>query len=74
MLYNVYNYENEELIGSDLSAKEVQRITGIRSGNVAMYADKNVIKSKKYRVELSTPTLEQLEEWDNIRKKIRSEV
>lgn len=71
MLYNVYDLEGK-LIGADLEAKEVSRITGIRSNNVAMYADKNMTKGDKYRVEISEPTLEQLGIWEaDVRKAVQ---
>ncbi|HAB61023.1 MAG TPA: hypothetical protein DCE48_10040 [Lachnospiraceae bacterium] len=70
MLYNVYDLEGN-LIGADLKAKEVYMITGIRSNNVAMYADKKMTRGGKYRVEFSVPTLEQLDIWEgDIRKAV----
>ncbi|HEX3076844.1 MAG TPA: hypothetical protein VHQ24_08285 [Lachnospiraceae bacterium] len=52
-------------------AKEVQEITGIRSKNVSMYADKKLVKDGKFKVEASVITLEQLEEWDRVRKDLK---
>lgn len=70
MLYNVYDLEGK-LIGADLKAKEVSMITGIRSNNVAMYADKNMTRGGKYRVEFSVPTFKQLDIWEgDIRKAV----
>lgn len=61
--YSVYC--KDKLIAEDLKATEVEKLTGIPSGNVKFYAETGQIKRNLFRVDYDEITEEQLNRFED---------
>jgi hypothetical protein len=57
-------YCNDKVIGEDLKAIEVEKLTGIKSKNVRFYAEMGQLKKNKYRVECDDITQNQIDRYE----------
>lgn len=65
MQLNKYRvYCKDKVIGEDLKAIEVEKLTGIKSKNVRFYAEMGQLKSNKYRVECDDITQNQIDRYE----------
>lgn len=57
-------YCKDKVIGEDLKAIEVEKLTGIKSKNVRFYAEMGQLKRNRYRVECDDITQNQIDRYE----------